>query len=273
MANAAGWWARHRRPRSYCVYYGRGPLAGLEAFELAILEPAGWTGAELRALAQRGGTRVAYLSALEVTEETYGLAHLTRADILLREGRPWFKREWGTWVADPRSDRWRHYVVTRAAALVAAGWHGVFLDTIGDVEDDAMREHAAWLLPAAAELVLAVRRAVGGAVLIQNHGLLLLLPFVAAQLDAICWESPPLSGVGRDGWADLAFQRVMTAALQHDLLVLLLGLAPEHAPAPVQALAALAAECGALAYTAPDDYHLGVRLPGGGVERPPVPER
>ena len=270
MADPGRWRARHRRPRSFCVYYGPGPLSGVGDFDLAVLEPAAWTREDLRALGGRGVLRVAYLSALEVTEQTYGLARLDRGDLLQREGRPWYKPEWRTWVADPRSERWRRHVTGRAADLVADGWDGVFLDTVGDVEDDGVRADASWLLPAAAELVRGVRLAVGRALLLQNHGLLMLLPYVAPHLDGICWESPPVGAFGRQQWADVALQRVMTAALQHDLLVLLLGLAPadSRGEAAVRALEVFAADLGTLAYTAPDDYHLGLRLPDGGVVRP-----
>jgi hypothetical protein len=256
---------RRALPRTFAVYYGRGPLRALEAFELVVLEPRGWAAGDLSAVRAGRGRVLAYLSVLEADEQSCREAGLGRGDLLQRGGRPWFKPEWGTWVADPRAPRWRRFVAARAATLAADGWHGLFLDTVGDVEDDAVRQDAAWLLPAAAELVRLVRQAAGERLLVQNHGLLLLLPYVAACLDGVCWEAPPLAAFGREAWADRALQRVLSLSLRHDLMVLLLDRAPADATgaAAAAALEAFAARHGCLAYTAPVDYHLGVRLPDG----------
>ncbi len=262
-------------PRSFVVYYGYGPIRGVERFGLAVLEPRGWAASDLAELRARGVSTLAYLSGLEAAEDVYREAGLTPADLLQCGNRPWYKPEWGTWVADPRSSRWRAFVRNRIAALIKDGWHGVFVDTLGDVEDEAVGAHAAWLLPAAADLVQLMRRAAGDGRLVQNHGLHLLLPLVAPHLDGICWEAPPLAAFGRTDWADQTLQRVLTAGIRHDLMVLLLDRAPADASGSeaAAALAEFAARQGCIAYTAPEDYHLGIRLPDGRVEpaSPPPP--
>ena len=113
----------------------------------------------------------------------------------------------------------------------------------------------------------------GGGLLVQNHGLHLLLPLDAAHLDGICWESPPLSAFGRADWADETLQRVLVAGLRHDLMVLLLDRAPGGAAgnAAAAVLAEFAIRNGCVAYTAPDDYHLGIRLPDGRVQAASAP--
>lgn len=259
---------RRPRPRSFVVYYGRGPIAGIERFELALLEPLGWTEPELTRLRAQGVTTLAYVSALEASDAIYREAGLTPGDLLPRAGRPWYKAEWGTWVADPRSARWRAHLRAHVTSLMRGGWHGVFLDTLGDVEDDGLAGQSAWLLPAAADLLQMVRRAVGSGQLMQNHGLQLLLPLVASQLDGICWESPPLEAFGHQDWADQTLERVLSASLRYDLALLLLGRAPAAGAGGVSALAEFAMRQGALAYTAPDNYHLGIRLPDGRVQLP-----
>ena len=260
-------------PRSFVVYYGHGPLAGIDRFPLAVLEPAGWSASALAELRGRGVSTLAYISGLEAGEAVYRAAGLGTDDVLQRGGQPWYKPEWGTWVADPRSPRWRAFVLARVATLLRAGWQGVFVDTLGDIEDEAVAEHRTWLTPATADLVYQVRRVLGGGLLVQNHGLHLLLPLDAAHLDGICWESPPLSAFGRADWADETLQRVLVAGLRHDLMVLLLDRAPGGAAgnAAAAVLAEFAIRNGCVAYTAPDDYHLGIRLPDGRVQAASAP--
>ncbi len=233
-----------------------------------MLEPLGWTEAELARLRAQGVTTLAYVSALEANDAVYREAALTPGDLLVRAGRPWYKAEWGTWVADPRSARWRAHLRGHVTGLMRSGWDGVFLDTLGDVEDDGLAGQSAWLLPAAAELLQTVRRVVGSGQLMQNHGLQLLLPLVAAQLDGICWESPPLEAFGRQDWADQTLDRVLAAGLRYDLTLLLLGRAQADGAEQAAALAEFATRQGALAYTAPGNYHLGIRLPDGRVQWP-----
>lgn len=265
--------ARFRRaiPQAFVVYYGRGPLPGVDCFPLAILEPRGWSTADLADLRTRGVATLAYCSGLEASEEIYREAGLGTADVLRCQGQPWHKAQWGTWVVDPRSARWRAFVLARVTALMRAGWQGVFVDTLGDIEDVAVAEHRAWLAPAAAELVYKIRTTLGGARLVQNHGLHLLFPLVAQHLDGICWEAPPLSAFGHSDWADQTLERVLTVGWRNDMMVLLLDRAPSDAfgETVAAALSGFAARHGCIAYTAPDDYHLGIRLPDGRVEPAP----
>ncbi len=260
--------ASRRLPlRSFAVYYGYGPLPGLERMDLAILEPAGWRPQDVQTLRQHGVRTLAYLSAMEVTGEVLREAGLVPADLLRPGGRPWQKEDLGVLVADPRSVRWRRHLQARAQDLLAAGWDGLFLDTLGDVEDPLVAPMGGWLVPAAAELVRLIRGAAGDALLVQNHGILLLLPLVAPYLDGICWESPPLGPVGREAWVGWALENMAATALHHRLPPLLVGLVPPgpEASTAVAALEALATRYGGLAYSAPGDYTSGVRLPDGSV--------
>lgn len=251
--------------RNFVVYYGYGPLPGLQAFDLALLEPAGWRADDLADLATGGVRTLAYLSGMEASETLMRAAGLRSVDLLHVDGRPWFKPEFETWVVDPRSVRWQAFLRARVTELVAAGWSGVFVDTVGAIEDERLTGRGGALLPAVAEVVELVRTGLGDRLLVQNSGLSLLLPLVAPLLDGVCWEGYPSPLERPAPWLTQIAESLTGLTGAHGLAVLLLRSVDEGAGAneQVAALADLARRRGFLAYTAPGAYTTGVRLPDG----------
>ncbi len=251
-------------PRSFVVYYGYGPLAGIEGFDLALLAPTGWSAGDLAALKGFGVTAIAYLSVLEATDAAYRQAGLGPDDLLRVEGRPWRRQEFGTWVVHPRSERWRSHLARSAGALMAAGWDGLFLDTVGDVEDAALQGEVGWLLPAVAELVHHVRLAAPSAWIVQNNGVWLLLPLVVNDIDGVCWETS-VEMAASGPFAEAALRSLTLAKNRYRIAPLLLGSVdsgPDEGPA-TRVLHDLARRFGFRCYIAPGTYTAAVRLPDG----------
>ncbi len=257
------------RGRSFVVYYGYGPLPEITAYDIAILEPAGWTDEDLRELGRRGVERIAYLSALEATRETLRAVGVGERELVRVGSGPWHRAAFDTYVVDPRSARWRAHVVQEARRLVAQGWDGVFLDSLGDVEDEAVSAQTAWLVPAAADLVRQVREAARDKLLVQNNGIFLLLPLVAKLLDGICWEGAFDPQALEGPWLRMVLEQLVGVVREEGVVPMLLSEIPEDADSAgrLTALRELGRRYGFLTYAAPLNYAQGIRTISGEVVR------
>jgi hypothetical protein len=256
-----------RRPRNFGIFYGYGPLDGLGQFDWLILEPAGWRPHDLAQLRQQGPLTLAYVSCLEVLPWVAEEAGLEPRDFLSVSGRLWEKPELSTRVADPRSPRWRAHLTRRFTRLREEGYHGVFLDTLGDIEDEAVRDQTGWLVPAAAELVVLARRSFPDGLVAMNNGLWLLLPVAAPYLDAVCWEAPLTAEILREPWAQAALDLVARHTVDGRMMGLLLSHISPGNPDALQAFRQLGSGLGLLTYAAPADYAEAVRLPDGTIRQ------
>lgn len=181
--------------RSYCLYYGWDGEEVLATYDLAIIAPEGHDADGLQRLRQHGTIPLAYVGVLETP------MHQDAAmpeGALTVAGKPWTNAAFGNWVLDPRSPVTRRRVLRLGEQALALGCQGLFLDTLGDVEDPhlppALR---AELLPAAASLVAELRRCLP-ALLVQNWGLQHLLPLTTPMLDGVCWEAFPYRSIKAD---------------------------------------------------------------------------
>lgn len=259
------------RGRTFVVYYGYGPLPEIAEYDIAILEPAGWRPEDVQALKARGVRCIAYVSAMEATRATLARLGIPDRQLLHVADGPWLHDPFDTYVVDPRSGPWRQHVLGEAGRLVAAGWDGVFLDSLGDVEDQKVQDRAAWLLPAAADLVREVRAAVGQGLLLQNNGIFLLLPLVAGLIDGICWEGTFEPEATSGPWLRMVLEQIAKVVGQEGIMPMLLSeiAADEGEAARLGVLGELSRRYGFLAYAAPFDYARGIR----GVDGQVVPGR
>jgi hypothetical protein len=244
--------------RSFAVYYGHGPAPDLPRADLLILEPAGWAPQDLRRLQATGPCCLAYLSALEASPAEADTAGLGATERLL------WRPRYGNWVVDPGAAAWRLRLSRRIAALKAVGWDGLFIDTLGDVEDPDLAQQAGRLAPAAADLVRNLRDELGQGPMVMNNALLVMLPLVAPYLDGVCWESPPLGQRKAPPWIGAVTANLLRTAQAHGLLLLALTGGAEADPLPdPQAWADAAHALGFITYRAPGAYTL---LDGGGAK-------
>lgn len=160
-------------PRRYAVDYRDTPdISHLVQADLAIVQPVLST-EQIRGL-EEGGTRVVvYLSIGEAEEDDPALPELQAAGCILGQNP-----NWGSFYVDARCHQWQNLIIKRARDLRAAGYAGLFLDTVDTAE----------LFPETAdgivELVRRIHQDVGG-YLVQNRGFSVLdrtAPYIQAVL-------------------------------------------------------------------------------------------
>jgi len=155
---------------SIAFYYGPGQLIRLAAFDRVVLQPGHFGSEDLAWLRQRGTLTLAYLSLGQDAGEPM----------------PWHtdldNPEWGTRFVDVANPAWIARCVAAVRANLAAGFAGVFLDTL-DRPLDTESENAKML-----SLVRSVREAAGSAYLLANRGFS-LFPELAGLVQGMVFES------------------------------------------------------------------------------------
>ena len=254
--------------RSFVVYYGRGPLPGIESYDIAILEPDGWTTPMHRQLKAAHVNTLAYLSAFEVPPWRFEQTGLLPGDLVHVGGQRWVKEPFGNWLARPDSPRWREYLERRVEFLYRQGWDGLFVDTLGDVEDEHLADQAGWLVPAMADLVRHLRVRFPERPLVVNNGLFQLVPLIAPYIDGVCWEGDLTPDTLRQPWAQAVLEYLGRAHQEQGWVNFMLTHITGTALSVAQRLLRFSEDAdryGFLSYAAPTDYAAGIRLRDGRV--------
>lgn len=264
---------RRRLAQAACfaLYYGFGEEEALGEFDLVILEPDAYSVANseggIERIRRSGALVFGYLSVLEIND-SFEFCRLEPEDYLVIEGERKINPVYSNWIMDPRSKHWAEVVLEMAnRRVLARGCDGIFLDTIGDVEDRTLpRSLAAQLVPAAALLTKRIRERFPHALLIQNSGIDTLHRFTAPYLDGICWENFPLEWPA-DYWSINKLNELEKISRKTGLRVLLLAQIKEPIPSgtsrekffeTLKELQSRMAQRGSLFYAAPENYTRGV---------------
>lgn len=153
-----------------CFYYGNGHLMELEEYPRVVLQPDFYTPKELAYLTDRGVQTLGYLS---LSEDVGPPAPWQRQDR---------NPDWGGAFVHVDHPKWVEHVVGQARAALAAGFDGLFLDTL-NVELTFPED-----VPHLLTLVAAVRAEAGAAYLLANRGFG-MLPRLAELVDGVVFES------------------------------------------------------------------------------------
>jgi polysaccharide biosynthesis protein PelA len=151
-------------------YYGAGRLPDLQHYERAVLQPEFYRPVDLRVLRGAGVETLAYLS---LSEDQGPPAPWQRA-----ERNP----DWGGAYVYAGHPGWTEHVLGQARAALAAGFDGLFLDTL-NVELTFPED-----VPHLLTLVAAVRAVSESAYILANRGFG-MLPRLAELVDGVVFES------------------------------------------------------------------------------------
>ncbi|NUT35062.1 MAG: hypothetical protein HOV79_18555 [Hamadaea sp.] len=159
---------RARKPIAF--YYGEGQLDRLTSYRTVVLQPESYSALELIYLRQRGVTPLAYLS---LSEDQGPPAPWQRDDR---------NPDWGGHFVHVGHPGWIEHVLSQADAAMAAGFAGLFLDTL-NVELTYPED-----LPHLLALIAALRESAGPAYVLANRGFG-LLPELGDLVDGVLFES------------------------------------------------------------------------------------
>lgn len=191
---------------SYTIYYGQPSATAirtLSSYEMVVLEPRLWSAEQLRTLKQSGVKVLGYLSILEQHESSELLRSAEDGDYLTVSGQRDFRTEWNSWSMNINSLHYRSLLIgDLERQIVQKGLDGVFLDTVGNVDDgiwpdsisDVQRDGVVSFL---SELSVKYPNLS----LMQNWGLGALKDRTAPYIDGILWEDFNPTVVTKDAWS------------------------------------------------------------------------
>jgi hypothetical protein len=179
--------------RSYQIYYG--PVLppvqeALLGHDLLILEPRHVDSSVVQRFKSAGALVVGYLSVLETpTWNEQRLARLQPADTLTLQGKKVHFPEWDSYLMDLRQVSYQATLLQEVLELILVkGMDGVFLDTVGDLEEyvpeGSLRRE---MMAAYRKFLQRLRTLAPDIVLIQNRGFD-TLPLAAPYLQGLLWE-------------------------------------------------------------------------------------
>jgi len=181
------------KSQNYVLYYGHGKAKEMAYFDIAIVEPSGQSDLEKDFMQSKETLVLAYLSIMEVPSWSEDLKYIKLDDCLKINGQNVMNEQFGNYCADLRSGKWQRMLLNKVSYLLEyRGFDGVFLDTIGFIENKGfplgLREE---LMVAASEILNNIRLVFPGHILIQNCGLVEVIKYTKKYINGICWENPP----------------------------------------------------------------------------------
>jgi hypothetical protein len=178
---------------NYTIYYGSPTtkvLGKLKAFDLVIIEPHLYDRWQIVELQEAGTVVLGYISFMESpiwNKDRFKL--LKKSDFLLQSGRKIHFEQWDSYLMDLRETHYQDLLMNEIEDQIAAkGFNGIFIDTIGDIDDqildpseqNAMRESYK-------QMLARIKKLYPDTVLIQNRGFF-TLEEVLPWIDGFLWE-------------------------------------------------------------------------------------
>lgn len=249
---------RFQQARSFVIYYGSGHANKLARYDIAVVEPTAFSSDEIEFLKENGTLVLAYVTVMELGpfHDMYSL--LKDEDFLKIEGDRYHKKQFNTDVLDLKSKRWKGLLIHHVGRLLLQqGYDGLFLDTIGDVEDPLIPlvESRVQTLQAA-EIVKTMRNTFANHLIVQNNGLERLCLETGPFIDGICWENPLFAHPGSADWCALVLKNIIGLKDEFGVRALFLHEANEVKERPSSGITAqtIADRHDFLYYEAPDYY-------------------
>lgn len=166
---------RFKAIRDYVIYYGVGRADRMEGFDLAIVQPETLAGRDLPDLKARGVLVIVYLSVGEAEPWRPWWAKVDPAWLLGKN------ENWGSYYVDTRQPGWQKLIIEQAGMFLAAGYDGLFLDTV-DTAERYWQTRSGMIA-----LIEGLRSAYPDALLVQNRGFN-LAPSEAGVIDGLMAE-------------------------------------------------------------------------------------
>ncbi len=208
---------------SFAVYYGKGCIEKMKAYDIAVVEPEAQDFMSIVELKKSGTVVLAYISVVEATQQQAD-SILTREDLLCSGSETLMNAEFHTYYADLRRERWLKHLTQKAEMCLAEyGCDGLFLDTIGDLEDYRIPVNTRYeLIGQAVEWIGAVRRDLNNPILVQNNGLGLLLHYTKEYIDGVCWENTGIRKGAAGKFDRVVLKKLRAAREENGVKILLL---------------------------------------------------
>lgn len=209
---------------NYQVYYGSPTdviLEDMQNYDLVIIEPLHYTEAQVLQIQARGTKVLGYISVMEVaTWNTDFLSRLQVDDFFMRNGKRVHYLEWDSYLTNIASPHFRDLLLTEIQnQIIAKGIDGVFMDTVGDLDNEHMTNRAILneQRDGLVSLLQQIRSRHGRIPLVQNWGFDTLEKATAAYVDGIMWEGFNADTIKHDAWSQNMIKKLQAIGTTHSV--------------------------------------------------------
>ncbi|QST01833.1 endo alpha-1,4 polygalactosaminidase [Pontibacillus sp. ALD_SL1] len=164
----------------------------MNRYDLVILEPREVTKKQVSRIRENGTMVLGYVNVMEADEWNREVMDQLKAeDFFYRDGEKVFFPKWNSYLMDLTSTHYQSILrQDMKAQVIDKGFDGIFLDTVGDIDDQHAQDKDVLTAQRKAyvELLKFVRREYGSIPIIQNWGFGTLADVSAPYVDGIMWE-------------------------------------------------------------------------------------
>jgi uncharacterized protein (TIGR01370 family) len=219
--------------KNYSLYYGSPTaqaITKLKTKDLIIIEPQLYTKEQIKDIQSKGTLVIGYLSLMETPAwNMLRSKDLVPQDYLWQKGERIHFPQWNSYLMDIRQTHYRKLLVAEMQTSIAdKGMNGVFLDTVGDI-DDYIKDKATQTQTREAYVAFLqdVSKQFPELSIIQNRGFE-TLDYSASYIDAFLWED------WRANWKKDAWMKANVEKLQKEqkkgLTIFTISLHKESSP-------------------------------------------
>ncbi|WP_394554617.1 glycosyl hydrolase [Priestia aryabhattai] len=198
---------KFERINNYKVYYGpptRTLLDKLKKYDMVIIEPSYYSKSDIKTLKEQGTLVFGYLSTMEINNwNTRIIKQTIPDDYFYKNGKKVFFPKWDSYLMNISSHHYQKILLGQLkSSIVNKGFDGVFLDTVGDIDNQQMDKNN--LVRQQKGIVLfckSIKNQYPSLLTIQNSGFPTLKDYTIPYIDGVMWESFSVPKVSTDAWS------------------------------------------------------------------------
>jgi polysaccharide biosynthesis protein PelA len=194
---------------NYKIYYGEVNdqiIEGLKAYDLAIIEPHEFTKEQVEAINASGTITLGYMSIMELENWNESFVEkVLESDYYYKNNlEKVYIGKWDTYIMDISQPHFRQIILEEIEEeIMAKGFKGIFLDTVGDIDDyfhDQPREHKK-LRDGYITLLKEIKKQNKEWLLVQNWGFDTYKQASKAYVNGVLWEGFSKDRIQHDKWS------------------------------------------------------------------------
>ncbi|WP_176967765.1 putative glycoside hydrolase [Marinococcus luteus] len=196
----------------------------MKNYDVVIIEPVYYSRQQVKAI-QRAGTKVyGYINAMEADRWNEALyAQMEEKDFFHRNGGRVYYKQWDSYLMNMDEVHYRQVLLNEVTKQVySKGCDGVFLDTVGNIDDEHENdpEIISTQRAAVASFMQSIKDKHPQLAIIQNWGFDTLSAVTYPFVNGIMWEGFEYSSIAGDEWAQQKIAKLKKLRKKHKIQVL-----------------------------------------------------
>jgi polysaccharide biosynthesis protein PelA len=196
------------RVSDYKIYYGESNdeiVDKLGSYDLAIIEPHEFTREQVTKVKDAGTITLGYISIMELENWNEGfIEKVQETDYYHTNNERMYIKKWDTYVMDISNPHYRQIILEEVQEEISSkGFDGIFLDTVGDIDDFFLKKpkELQKLRNGYLTLLKEIKKQNKQLILVQNWGFDTYKNASNPYIDGILWENFSKNRNQHDPWS------------------------------------------------------------------------